>query len=775
MINAPRDATAWPFQGGTDRGGGWSGRLPYLVQFRRDPRSQWSVEPDRLRRLTEGAGVPTMFSVKLPRPGLWLAAAAVSLLPALPFALDPAGIASRVEWATYDLRMAATAPNAPPDDEIVIVDISQNSLDHYVKEDPSLRWPWPFEFHGHIVRAAHAGGARAVLFDISFEGASLRSEEDDQLFQTAVAEHGRVTLAVIRKGMVRESEEGLEPLSKFLVAIRSEGPEPPLPEANRFAPIHPELAAAAIAVGDVVVHPDADGIIRTYPLFTRTPRGHLPSLAMAGVLSISGGGDFRWTSGGSLVAGSRKIECDRDGNLRMRYYGRQRTFRYLPADHAVAAGHAIACGRAPAIDLSIFRNRIVLVGATAPGLFDFVSVPTARTFPGVEVHATALANMLHGNHVRRAPTLTLAAILLFACAGPLLFLLRRPLWIVSAFTVLSAAWIGAIFFAFAQGIWIHATAPAATLFGALVASLGANYLTEGRQRRLIKSTFEKYVSPRVVARLIAHPELVRLGGERRTLTCFFLDLEGFTSLCETLSPEMVVETAIRYLNAATVEIWQAEGTIDKYVADAIVAFWGAPEPLGNHALRACEGAWRVRRAVAAVAEADERDGRKSLRPRIGLNTGEVVVGNVGAERQFNYTVMGDEVNLASRLEGANKLLGTEIILSERTYREAGESIVAREIGSVRVLGRQRAIRVYELVALAAEAPPEVLEAVRWRAQAMEAFLQGDWDRAEELFEKSRMRNRSQDRLTDLSLQWCRELRAAGAPDGSGHVIRLDSK
>lgn len=725
--------------------------------------------------MTGTEGGLRIFRVKLPQPRLLLAVGAASLLPAFPFAIDPAGLASRVEWATYDLRMAATLPNAPPDDEIVIVDISQSSLDHYVRKDPSLRWPWPFEFHGHIVRAAHAGGARAVLFDISFEGVSLRSEEDDQFFQTAIAEHGKVTLAVIHKGTVRDSEEGLEPISKFLMAIRSEGPEPPLPEANRFAPIHPELAAAAVAVGSVNIYPDADGAIRVYPLFTRTPRGYLPSLAMAGVLSVGGAGDVRWTSDGSLVAGSRKIECDRDGNLRLRYYGRQRTFRYLPADHAVAAGHEISRGRAPPIDLSIFRNRIVLVGATAPGLFDFVSVPTARTFPGVEVHATALANMLRGHRVARAPALTLAAILLFACGGPLLFVHRHPLWIASAFLVALAGWIGATFLAFAHGIWIQATAPAATLSGALVASLGANYLTEGRQRRLIKSIFEKYVSPRVVGRLIAHPELVRLGGERRTVTCFFLDLEGFTGICETLPPERVVETAIRYLNAATVEIWESEGTIDKYVADAIVAFWGAPEPLGNHALRACEGAWRVRRAVAAVAEADERDGRKSLRARIGLNTGEVVVGNVGAERQFNYTVMGDEVNLASRLEGANKLLGTEIILSERTYREAGESIVAREVGRVRVLGRQRAIRVYELVGLASEAPPEVLEAVRWRAQAMEAFLQGDWDRAEELFEKSRMRNRSRDRLTDLSLQWCRELRAAGAADGAGHIIQLESK
>jgi adenylate cyclase len=716
-----------------------------------------------------------MSAVKLPRLSLLLAVCALSLLPAIPFALDPAGLGSRLEWALYDLRMAASAPQAPPDDDILIVDISQTSLDHYVKTDPNLRWPWPYMFHGHIVRAARAGGARAVLFDVSFEGASMRAEDDEELLRAAIEEHGGVALAVIRKEFDPAGDEGLEPIAPFLVPLVSEGFEPPLPTANRFAPINPELAGAARALGDVVFGNDADGILRSYPLLTRTPRGHLPSLALAGLLVAEGARELRWTPDGRLVAGSRSVAADADGSLRLRYYGRQRTFRHLPADHAVAAGLDLARGRPPSIDLSIFRGRIVLVGATAPALFDFTSVPTARTFPGVEVHATALANMMHGHRIARAPALTLAAILFFACAAPLLFVHRRPTWIAAAFAIVLALWIGAIFFAFARGVWIHAAAPSAVLAGALVASLGANYLTEGRQRRLVKSIFEKYVSPRVVERLVEHPELVRLGGERRTLTCFFLDLEGFTGMSEALPPERVVETANRYLNAATLEIWKTEGTVDKYVADAIVAFWGAPEPLPDHARRACEAAWRVRQAVAEVAAVDEREGRKPLRARIGLNTGEVVVGNVGAERQFNYTVMGDEVNLASRLEGANKLFGTGIILSERTIREAGEGIVAREVGSVRVLGRQRAIRVYELLGLAGEAPAEVVEAVRLRAQAMEAFLKGDWDRAEELFECSRLPGRMEDRLTDLSKQWCRELKASGVSDGAGHVIRLESK
>lgn len=708
--------------------------------------------------------------VQHPRLVTFAAAAAISLLPALLFFID---LFDRVELALYDWRMNVTAPGAAPDESIVVVDISQDSLDHYIRQDALMRWPWPYEYHGLIVQAARAGGARAILFDISFEGGSLRGEEDEELFLKALADPPGVAFACIRKSPGKEPE-GLEALERFRTTARIEGPEPGFHESNRFAPFNPRLAELAAAAGDVVIEHDGDGILRTYPTLTRIPGGHLPSLALAGLMILEGTREVKVEGGRRCVIGSKTVEIDSRGRHRLRFYGGARTFRFIPADQVVAAGYAVERGATPPVDLkAMFGGKTVLVGVTAPGLFDFTAAPTAETFPGVEIHATALANMLEGQRVELAGLPSLLATLACAVGGPFLFLRRRPFWIVLNAALAAAVLIGATLLAFAAGIWIHFSAPIFVLIGALCSSLGANYLTEGRARRLVRSIFQRYVSPRIVERLVSNPDLVRLGGDRRTLTCLFMDLEGFTAASETLPPERVVETVNRYLNAATHEIWTTDGTVDKYVADSVVAFWGAPEPQEDHAARACVAAWRVHEALARVAVEDERAGRKPLRARIGINTGEVVVGNVGSEAQFNYTVMGDEVNLASRLEGANKTLGTSVILSERTFREAGDAIVAREIGNVRVLGRQRTLRVYELVGLAGGAPPQVVEAARRRAQAMEAFLKGDWARAEELFEEARLPG--DDALTDLSKEWCREMKASQAPDGAGHVIRLETK
>jgi adenylate cyclase len=242
-----------------------------------------------------------------------------------------------------------------------------------------------------------------------------------------------------------------------------------------------------------------------------------------------------------------------------------------------------------------------------------------------------------------------------------------------------------------------------------------NYATEGRQKRFIKNAFRQYLSPKVIEQLIAHPERLKLGGERRTLSIFFSDLQGFTSIAEGLDPEELTSLLNEYLSAMTEIIQDEEGTVDKYVGDAIIAFWNAPLEQPDHAERAARSAIRCQAKLSELRPAFREKIGKDLAMRIGLNTGTAIVGNMGSRSRFDYTVLGDAVNLASRLEGINKQFGTWVLASEALRNAVGDAFAAREISRVAVVGRREAVRVFELF------PREESAA---RADAHRAFAAG---------------------------------------------------
>jgi len=267
----------------------------------------------------------------------------------------------------------------------------------------------------------------------------------------------------------------------------------------------------------------------------------------------------------------------------------------------------------------------------------------------------------------------------------------------------------------------------------LLASLAFLFGSEGRHKRVIKEAFRYYVSPSIIDRIVEDPRQLELGGERRELTIFFSDIAGFTSISESIGPGQLVPLLNTYLTAVTDVILRHGGTVDKYVGDAVVAFWNAPVALPDHAACGVAAALEIQRELTRLQAVFESEYKVTVKTRIGLNTGQVSVGNFGSIARFSYTVIGDAANIASRLEGANKSFGTPILISERTYQMLNGTQPCRPVGTVRVLGKSSGVAVYEPLEeqhVLRRSP----EKLRSYLQALELFQKGASDDAKRLFE-----------------------------------------
>ena len=346
-----------------------------------------------------------------------------------------------------------------------------------------------------------------------------------------------------------------------------------------------------------------------------------------------------------------------------------------------------------------FRGKIVLIGYTAAGLMDLRPNPLSPFAPGLEHHANAIDNLLHTDVNRVASRwLMLPSILLIGIAfGSAIDRIRSQL-VSGIVAILSIAIVlGIGYAALAIGGWIVPAFTAAVAIALTYVVLTVlKFVAEQHQTALLRATFGRYVSPQILDHILAHPEKVHLGGERRELTILFSDIRGFTSISEASSPEEVVEMLNEYLTRMVDILLEHGGTLDKFIGDAVMGFWNAPVPDGDHARHAVACAVAMVEETARLREQWEAEGKAAIRIGIGVNTGEAVAGNIGSERVFSYTVIGDAVNLASRLEGKNKDYGTEIIVSESTLARMGEGFEAVYLDEVKVKGKERAVKIYEV-------------------------------------------------------------------------------
>jgi len=652
------------------------------------------------------------------------------------WALSLTGILDAFETRTFDWRARLLAPKTADSDRVRLILLDQASLDWGSKEN-GLSWPWPREVYAAILDFCHRGGAAAVAFDVLYTEPSTYGVTDDAALADAGKRLGKLVLPVF---LGRETGQTTQwPSDAPVDPLAIDGLEPWLatlpPDAVPVYPKAafpvPEIAAGAKILGNVSQDPDTDGVYRQVGLFGVFDGHAVPALSLAAYL-IKAPGEKATLDASGLHLGPRTIPLDETGRA-IPHWRASSAFPAVSAAAVIQSELALREGGKPTLDPEIFRDRYVLFGFSAPGLLDMRPSPVAGVTSGVEIHAQALESLLSGDFLRETSSATdwlLTTVLAFATglafsltvgalAGTAVVVLLLPLPLL-----LSLA-------AYVMGLWWPLALPEAAVGGALVVSVLLGYATEGRQKRFIKSAFRQYLSPDVIEALIAHPDRMSLGGELRELTIFFSDLQGFTGISEGLGPQELTALLNKYLTAMTDIILEEGGTVDKYEGDAIIAFWNAPLDQPDHAARGVRAALRCQDRLTELRPVFHKLVGQDLFMRVGLNTGQAVVGNMGSESRFDYTMLGDAVNLASRLEGINKQFGTFTMISQATRDAAGEAFAARQIACVAVVGRTEPVFVYEpMWKQVAAGRAELHEAF---AKALAAFKAGRFAEALEAF------------------------------------------
>ena len=587
------------------------------------------------------------------------------VLLVLAFHVSPFGAA--LDRAMYDIasRHPLRRSPVPPGSALVLIDEATMSAASKL----GMRWPFPRTAFAGLIAALDRAGAGRIILDFTFFEETERAEFDLILAGIAAA-LPNVTLGRTEK-------------------------RTPVFWNDAYVAAHPVLFKKPRS-GVTDFHPDEDGVARHYHV-----PGSLAALAFDPPAN-SRSGLLRWHGGFADLKARQDVPVLSAARFLVR--GNELIRRIVTASPSLTPeelGHALAAEPAITDDeaVSAIRGRTVFVGANASGTFDLKPTPVGKLEPGILLHWTAWANLAGSGFITPVPRVTALAV---AVLGGLLIVgVARVRAGVAVPAIVALAFSVFIFGAAYAGISAGGFLPPATpILAAVLTLLGVaaeSFWIEQRRKREIEAMFGSYVDPAVVSLLIRDPEAIRLGGERREATVYFSDLAGFTDLSEKIPPEQLVGIINRYLQEMSECLLAHHAYVDKYIGDAVMAVFGAPQRTTDHALDACRSAVAARQVLARLNEEFARTHGHTLGMRIGINTGEMIVGNLGSERKRNYTVLGDAVNLASRLEAANKEFGTDILLGDRTARAVGEHFATRPLTRLRVKGKVEAVEVHELV------------------------------------------------------------------------------
>lgn len=721
-----------------------------------------------------------------------------------------------MELKAYDLRFKSRG-DLKPGGEVAIAVIDEKSL------DVLGRWPWPRSTIAQLVGRLSEGGARVIGFDIVFsepeENSFLRNanlikrklEERgatdarlQEYFKTLEQEadnDAQLAGAIKDSGRVVEGyffhfqKEGLEHMDKeslrqYLATIELSNYEQIFYTNKEAAGVHFLEGYAVESNIDVISHagldfgyfnfvPDSDGVVRKVPLLIEYRGDELfPGANLFPPLSLKMAAEYLGRPQLSLKVnelgaervqlGERVVPTDEKGRMLINYMGGEKTFpHYSIVD--------ILNGAVPA---DAFKDKIVLVGATAVGIYDVRVTPFQTNFPGVEIHANVIDNILHNRYLVKPEWAQDVDVVLILGLGIGLGLILRKVKAGWGVVALVVALVGFLYFNrymfIERGVWLNLVYPGVSLVLNFAGITVYRYMTEEKEKRFIKGAFGQYLAPSVVNQLLRDPSMLKLGGERRVLTAFFSDIQGFTSISETMTPEDLVALLNEYLTDMSNIIHKYEGTIDKYEGDAIVAFFGAPVPQEDHARRACLASIEMQEKLVAIRGVWPGQGKPVIHVRIGLNTGPMVVGNMGSKERMDYTIMGDSVNLAARLEPANKGYGTYMMMGEETYKQASDHVEARELDLLQVMGKKEGVRVYELVGRKGEVDSLKMEAMKLYTQGIEAYRKMEWDAAMDLFKRALSLN-GDDGPCRVYIQRCEEYKTAPPPQDWDGVYVLTRK
>ncbi|MBI4059936.1 MAG: adenylate/guanylate cyclase domain-containing protein [Elusimicrobia bacterium] len=671
-----------------------------------------------------------------------------------------AEIGRAVELKTLDWRFRRLSAPERRDPRIALVMVDQASLDHFERE--SVYWPWPRGIYEAVLRFLKAGGAKAVVFDVLFTNPSPSGAAEDAVLGRALKDFGPVVMAM-ETGRDAHPLRPNAPPERFSVKAGAALAASALARKSVRLPV-PDVLAGSRLLGDVKVDADLDGVFRRVPLLAAMDGRLYPTLPLAAAI---------------LATGKTPDELNpklTDGRMLVRYHGKAltenktiKTYDAYQIGDLLLSWQAIEDKRTPKLPPSLFKDKIVFVGMSAAGLLDNRPSPISPVFPGTEIIAAATDNLMNGDFLTRAPSFAVIGLVFLALilAGAASRISPHAWAALGVMLAASAALAGIACYVFTRGVWLDVVAPQLSLWLGFAAASAYGYAVEGRQKRYIQAAFSQYLSPQIVERIAVNPEMLALGGERRDVTFYFSDIQGFTTFSEQLSPERLTKLMNRYLGEMTDTILASGGTLDKYIGDAVMAFWGAPVPCENHALIACKAALANQKRLEALREEFSALGYPPVFNRIGLNSGPASIGNMGSAARLSYTAIGDNVNLASRLEGANKAYGTYILISESTRRGAGDAVEVRELDFVKVKGKNLPIRVYELLGLKGETADELVQKARLFESGLSFFRGRKFDEAVSVFE-SVISSFGADYASGVYLDRCRAyVKEAPPPDWDG--------
>ncbi|MFC1764148.1 CHASE2 domain-containing protein [Planctomycetota bacterium] len=627
-----------------------------------------------------------------------------------------------VTW-TWRARFFAQREVSSPQVQLILLD--QAALD-WGQEVNGWEWPWPREVYGAIAAFCTRGGARVLALDMLFTEPSVYGVADDEAMGEALRAGSPTVLAVMPGG-------SQQTWPSYVPRPPQSSVEATVEAAHLLFPVS-DIVTPGATVGHVMGVPDADGVFRRVAPWGRFDGVDIPTLGLATWLANQEAVAVPKVQPGQLLFGNKVIPLDQQGQAILRFRGATDLSQAVSAGAVIQSELRLRANETPPLSPEIFKDCYVLLGCSAPGLMDLRPIPVNPKCPGVVLHATFIDNLLTDSFMAEVPVPVVVLGVLLTAMGAAISLSVGGRWWQAG--PMGIVWLGLPlgigFWAYAHGWWWPvATQETATAL-ALVGAVAVNYSVEGRQKAFIKQAFRHYLSGEVIEKILHDPGHLQLGGEKRELTIMFTDLAGFSTFSERMEPVELTTLLNEYLTEMTDIIMEEGGTLDKYEGDAIIAFWNAPLTQTDHAMRACRAALRCQRRLAECRELYQQRFGATLTMRVGINTGEVVVGNMGSRKRFNYTILGDAANLAARLEGANKAFGTHTMVSENTWRLVSEAFQARRLANLRVMGRKNAVDVYELTGLASDTPPTA-----WKpfAAGQARFATGDFVAAQDIFEQ----------------------------------------
>jgi len=617
------------------------------------------------------------------------------------------------EKKIYDqkIRISSRSSAAP----IVLVEIDKESLAFYEKYF-NIPWPWPRGLYARAIEFLTSAGAKAVALDMIFSEPSLYGGEDE-LLAAAMKKSGRVFMPLF----FSNGEGVVEDLKKFVLNEPPPLSRLPAKEGDVLLPV-PMIRATLRGGGNASTAPDRDGVYRSLRHFVCRGGRVYPSFALALA---------RFADPQLSLA---KIPFAANGGLNLRFYNKNSFQRFSIAE-VIQSQVRLEEGKASAVAAADFKDKIVLIGPTAQGLLDNRSTPVNAAASGFELHATALTNLLERDFIRVIdPRLQwLLVLLAIAALNFLLSRIRSIHWQLLAATGLILLALTGNFFLFSLHYDLDFLPLLLGLVSCAAHDVYYRYQRVHREKKFIQNAFKNYLSDSLLAEILKNPRGLNLGGEKKLVTIFFSDLAGFTTLAEALPPEEVVNILNIYLERMTSVIMDNGGFVNKFEGDAIMAFWGAPLASEVQAVQAMGAALRCQEELLALNRDFAEKKLPQLGMRIGINSGEVIVGNIGSRKRFEYTVIGDAVNLASRLEGINKQYKTRIICGSLAGQMAAGEIVLRRLDRVRVKGKLNPEEIFEVVSEMETTTPAARERLELFESALRSYFAGDFSTALKIF------------------------------------------